>query len=706
MLGEGARTERDAERYLRSLCRRDRAPSARGAGPRPPDRKTPTASRSSSRRCSRATRKRSATASSPSWCRACASWSTWPRAANLNLTIDAEESDRLELSLDVFEALAARHRRLRTRNGAASAWRCRRTRRGPSSRRRSGAASARGTVCASWCAWSRAPTGTARSSAPRRWAWPATRCSRTSRIPTCRTWPAPRRCSAHDDVIYPQFATHNAGTIAAILQMARRPRRASRLQRLHGMGEARLPRGAAADTQGVPCASTRRSASIATCSPTWCGACWRTAPTRRSCTSCRRRLGRRRGAAGVAAVGSTTPRRRCRCLSTSTAPTPAATRARANSRGRRPGRPRRARSRSSERSPSTRVEPLAEADRPPMSRRSVARAAAGFRRMERAAGRPSARRCCGAPPTRSRRACRVLRRCSSSRPARRWATPSPKCARRSISAATTPTQAERDLAAAGAARPDRRKQRAAPARPRRLRLHQPVEFPAGDLHRPGRRRAGRRQRGRRQAGRADAAGRRAQRCACCTRPGVPADALALVHGPGETVGAALVADAAHRRRLPSPARRRSRRRSTGRWRRERGAIVPLIAETGGINAMIVDSSALPEQVVDAVVQSAFRSAGQRCSALRLLCVHEDIADARRSRWSAARSPSCASATRRCSTTDVGPVIDAEACGGDLVAHRTSAPRGALHRRGAAAVAGSAASRFVAPSPSSCRRSRT
>ena len=57
-----------------------------------------------------------------------------------------------------------------------------------------------------------------------------------------------------------------------------------------------------------------------------------------------------------------------------------------------------------------------------------------------------------------------------------------------------------------------------------------------------------------------------------------------------------------------------------------GPIVPLIAETGGINAMLVDSTALPEQVVDAVVQSAFRSAGQRCSALRLLCVHEGIAD--------------------------------------------------------------------------------
>ncbi|MFX8176248.1 aldehyde dehydrogenase family protein, partial [Acinetobacter baumannii] len=54
--------------------------------------------------------------------------------------------------------------------------------------------------------------------------------------------------------------------------------------------------------------------------------------------------------------------------------------------------------------------------------------------------------------------------------------------------------------------------------------------------------------------------------------------------------------------------------------------LPLIAETGGLNAMVVDSTALPEQVIDAVVQSAFRSAGQRCSALRLLCVQDSIAE--------------------------------------------------------------------------------
>jgi RHH-type proline utilization regulon transcriptional repressor/proline dehydrogenase/delta 1-pyrroline-5-carboxylate dehydrogenase len=56
-----------------------------------------------------------------------------------------------------------------------------------------------------------------------------------------------------------------------------------------------------------------------------------------------------------------------------------------------------------------------------------------------------------------------------------------------------------------------------------------------------------------------------------------------------------------------------------------GPIVPLIAETGGINAMIVDATALPEQVADDVVTSAFRSAGQRCSALRLLFVQDDVA---------------------------------------------------------------------------------
>ena len=90
-----------------------------------------------------------------------------------------------------------------------------------------------------------------------------------------------------------------------------------------------------------------------------------------------------------------------------------------------------------------------------------------------------------------------------------------------------------------------------------------------------------------------------------------------------------------------------------------GAIVPLIAETGGLNAMVVDSSALPEQVVDAVVQSAFRSAGQRCSALRLLCVHEGIADALITMLRGAIAELTVGDPALLAT-DVGPVIDDEA----------------------------------------------
>ncbi|WP_102958804.1 bifunctional proline dehydrogenase/L-glutamate gamma-semialdehyde dehydrogenase PutA [Mangrovicella endophytica] len=88
------------------------------------------------------------------------------------------------------------------------------------------------------------------------------------------------------------------------------------------------------------------------------------------------------------------------------------------------------------------------------------------------------------------------------------------------------------------------------------------------------------------------------------------------------------------------------------------AIAPLIAETGGINALIVDATALPEQVADDVVTSAFRSAGQRCSALRLLFVQEDVAD----RMAEMIAGACAELTvgdPRDIATDVGPVIDAE-----------------------------------------------
>ncbi len=109
------------------------------------------------------------------------------------------------------------------------------------------------------------------------------------------------------------------------------------------------------------------------------------------------------------------------------------------------------------------------------------------------------------------------------------------------------------------------------------------------------------------------------------KTGVAQAALQLCHGPGDTVGAYLVALQGIAGVVFTGSTQVAKIINRALAAKD-GPITPLIAETGGINAMVVDSSALPEQVCDAVVQSAFRSAGQRCSALRLLCVHEAIAD--------------------------------------------------------------------------------
>jgi RHH-type proline utilization regulon transcriptional repressor/proline dehydrogenase/delta 1-pyrroline-5-carboxylate dehydrogenase len=87
-----------------------------------------------------------------------------------------------------------------------------------------------------------------------------------------------------------------------------------------------------------------------------------------------------------------------------------------------------------------------------------------------------------------------------------------------------------------------------------------------------------------------------------------------------------------------------------------GPIVPFIAETGGLNAMIVDATALPEQVSDDVVMSAFRSAGQRCSALRLLFVQDDVAD-RMLEMIAGAAEELKLGDPSLPSTDVGPIID-------------------------------------------------
>jgi RHH-type proline utilization regulon transcriptional repressor/proline dehydrogenase/delta 1-pyrroline-5-carboxylate dehydrogenase len=140
--------------------------------------------------------------------------------------------------------------------------------------------------------------------------------------------------------------------------------------------------------------------------------------------------------------------------------------------------------------------------------------------------------------------------------------------------------------------------------------------------------------------------------------GIPADALHFLPGDGPEIGAAVLSDA----RLAGVAFTGSTEtaRLINKTLAERaGPLATLIAETGGVNAMIVDSSALPEQVVKDAVQSAFNSAGQRCSALRLLCLQEEPAE----RVLAMLEGCMAELVIGSPTllkTDVGPVIDADA----------------------------------------------
>ncbi|MCB2007456.1 MAG: bifunctional proline dehydrogenase/L-glutamate gamma-semialdehyde dehydrogenase PutA, partial [Rhodoferax sp.] len=153
--------------------------------------------------------------------------------------------------------------------------------------------------------------------------------------------------------------------------------------------------------------------------------------------------------------------------------------------------------------------------------------------------------------------------------------------------------------------------------------------------------------------------------------GVPRGALQLLPGRGETVGAALVGDARVHGVLftgSTEVARLLQRELAGRLTAD-GQVVPLIAETGGQNAMIVDSSALTEQAVADIVSSAFDSAGQRCSALRLLCVQDDGADRLVEMLHGAVQELAVGDPRRLAT-DVGPVIDAEAR--DIIERHVSA----------------------------------
>lgn len=140
--------------------------------------------------------------------------------------------------------------------------------------------------------------------------------------------------------------------------------------------------------------------------------------------------------------------------------------------------------------------------------------------------------------------------------------------------------------------------------------------------------------------------------------GIPEDALALVLG-GAEAGRALVADPRIQGVAFTGSTATARAIARTLLEDDNRPLVPLIAETGGINAMIVDSTALPEQVVADVVTSAFRSAGQRCSALRLLLLQEDIAEKTLHMLGGAMDTLVLGEPGD-PRTDVGPVIDAAA----------------------------------------------
>ncbi|MGH8691423.1 MAG: bifunctional proline dehydrogenase/L-glutamate gamma-semialdehyde dehydrogenase PutA, partial [Burkholderiales bacterium] len=138
--------------------------------------------------------------------------------------------------------------------------------------------------------------------------------------------------------------------------------------------------------------------------------------------------------------------------------------------------------------------------------------------------------------------------------------------------------------------------------------------------------------------------------------GIPTDAACCAVGPGDTIGAALVADPRIAGVAFTGSVETAKRINQALAKRD-GPIVPLIAETGGVNAMIVDASALPEQVVDDVVVSAFQSAGQRCSAQRILFVDEGCAP-RVLQLLAGALAELKVGDPAEPDTDIGPIIDA------------------------------------------------
>ena len=424
--------------------------------------------------------------------------------------------------------------------------------------------------------------------------------------------------------IFPQFATHNALTVATILELAT-DESGFEFQRLHGMGEA-LYAQLGEDRPDIACRTyapvgshrdllaylVRRLLENGANSSFVALAADEAVPVSQSAAAAGRHHRQRRQCRGIRTF-------RCRAISIG--------RSGNNSRGIEFGE--RAAleqlvsaSRRANRRP--RRGSIADATRERRRMRRSSAARDGFKQLEPNAGRDARAQCWRRPPICWSSARRISSRCCSARAARRWTMRSRKSARPSISAATTPREG-RELFGDGKAMPG------PTGESNVLRLRgrgvfvaiSPWNFPLAIFL--GQVTAAL------MAGNAVVAKPAeqtpliaAEAVRLLHEAGVPASALHLVPGDGR-IGAALVAhpDIAGVVFTGSTEVARTINRALAA---KDGPIVPLIAETGGINAMIVDATALPEQVADDVVTSAFRSAGQRCSALRLLFVQDDVAD--------------------------------------------------------------------------------
>ena len=141
--------------------------------------------------------------------------------------------------------------------------------------------------------------------------------------------------------------------------------------------------------------------------------------------------------------------------------------------------------------------------------------------------------------------------------------------------------------------------------------------------------------------------------------GIPRDVMQLVPGSGKELGPLLTGDPRVIGVVFTGSTGTAQQINLGLAQRQSGPLATLVAETGGQNAMLVDSTALPEQVVADVLESSFASAGQRCSALRVLFLQDDIADKVEELLAGAMQELKLGDPRELAT-DVGPVIDAQA----------------------------------------------